>query len=432
MQADLAIVGAGTAGAAVAAFGARAGLDVVCFERRALGDAGARWVNGVPAWCFETAGLSLPAGDELRAQGHAFHLVSGWGPRRLTLTDHGVLEVDMRRLVERLQTLARNAGARYVERVRVEGLDGRELRTSAGLVRARWVVDASGLAGARLLDQPRLGPGNLCAAAQQVRRVVDARRAEVFFVERGATPGQTLCFTGIAGGYSIVNVRLDGEQVSLLTGSIPGDGHPSGIELLERFVREQAWIGEALFGGARAVPLDRPLDRLASERVALIGDAARQVFSAHGSGIGAGLVAARLLVDALVREQSLHAYARDWQRRYGGLFAAYDAFRRFSQRLAPGDVERLMKSGLLDEELARAGLEQRWPALGAKDLLSRLRGAACAPGLAARMAPVLAEMIAVLAAYARYPDQPERVAVWSRRRGPRGSCRSATRSRARE
>lgn len=80
MRADLAIVGAGTAGAAVAALGARAGLDVVCLERRALGDAGARWVNGVPAWCFQAAGLDLPADEELRAPDRP-ERVSAWSRR---------------------------------------------------------------------------------------------------------------------------------------------------------------------------------------------------------------------------------------------------------------------------------------------------------------------------------------------------------------
>ena len=63
------------------------------------------------------------------------------------------------------------------------------------------------------------------------------------------------------------------------------------------------------FGGQRAIPLGRPHDTLASDRVALVGDAARQVFSAHGSGIGAGMVAARMLVDAIVRGAGPAEYA---------------------------------------------------------------------------------------------------------------------------
>jgi glycine/D-amino acid oxidase-like deaminating enzyme len=79
-SADVAVVGAGTAGAAVAAFAAERGLSVVCIERRALADAGARWVNGVAGWMFDEAGLARPSGDELIAEGGAFHLIAGFGP----------------------------------------------------------------------------------------------------------------------------------------------------------------------------------------------------------------------------------------------------------------------------------------------------------------------------------------------------------------
>ena len=49
---------------------------------------------------------------------------------------------------------------------------------------------------------------------------------------------ETLCFSGVAGGYSILNVRFAHGEVSLLTGSIPADGHVSGLELLRSFVAE--------------------------------------------------------------------------------------------------------------------------------------------------------------------------------------------------
>lgn len=415
MQADVAIVGAGTAGAAAAALCARAGLSVVCLDRRPLSGAGARWINGVPAWSFDAAGIPQPVGEELYGAGHAFHLVSGWGPERVVMTDHDLLEVDMRHLVARLQQMAIDAGAQFQGEVRIGAFDGRELETSAGSVRARWFVDASGLGGARLLDQPTVARRDLCAAAQEVRSVADPAVARAFFEEQGVHPGDTLCFTGVAGGYSIVNLRLDGDRIGLLTGSIPADGHPSGQQLLDDFVAEHSFIGPRLFGGARAVPLRRPLDRLASGNVALLGDAACQVFSAHGSGIGAGMVAARMLADALAGGGDPYAYAAAWQRRYGGLFAAYDVFRRFSQTLGPADLQALMTSGLLDEAAARAGLVQRLPTLELGALGGRLRGLVRERRLARRLAGVLVRMAAAGALYARYPRDPARLERWASR-----------------
>ena len=360
MTFDLAIAGAGTAGAALAGHAARAGMRVVCVERRPLGEAGARWVNGVPRWMFEEAGIDEPRGDERLGYGHPFHLVAGRGPERVVVREHDVLDVDMRLLVARLQRDAIDAGADLRGGVTVHGLESGVLATSAGPLRARWFVDASGLAGARLLDQPRMHPADVCTAAQQVRVVRDPAGAREFLARHGVEPRATLCFTSIAGGYSIVNVRVDGDHVSMLTGSIPALGNPSGARLLASFVEDNAWIGDVVFGGARAIPLRRP-HVLARGDVALLGDAGSQVFSAHGSGIGVGLVAARQLADALARGAGPQGYARAFRRRWGLLLASYDLLRRLSQRLDARHVGWMMRAGLLNETSVRTALEQRLP-----------------------------------------------------------------------
>lgn len=357
---DLAIVGAGTAGAALALHAARAGMRVVCVDRRPLDGAGARWVNGVPRWMFDEAALDQPRGDECVGHGNPFHLVAGRGPTRVVVRKHGVLDVDMRLLVARLQQGAREAGADLRGDVTVHGLDGGTLSTSAGTLKAGFFVDASGLAGARLLGQDRTSASDLCTAAQEVRALRDPAGARAFLAEHGITEGTTLCFTAVAGGFSIVNVRVEDDRVSLLTGSIPVGDHPSGARLLASFVAEQPWIGQVLFGGARAIPLRLP-QRLARGRVALLGDAGSQVFSAHGSGIGVGLVAAKQLADALASGEGPEAYARAFQRRFGLLLRTYDVLRRFSQRIGAREVRWMMRAGLMNETSVRMALEQRLP-----------------------------------------------------------------------
>ena len=54
VQVDVAIVGAGTAGAAAAALCAQRGLSVVCLDSKPLDGAGARWLNGVPLSAFDS------------------------------------------------------------------------------------------------------------------------------------------------------------------------------------------------------------------------------------------------------------------------------------------------------------------------------------------------------------------------------------------
>ena len=154
MTFDVAIVGAGTAGAQAAYQCARRGLRVLCLDSRPLDQAGARWVNGVARWLLDAAEVPLPRGDELRGDDGPFHLIAGHGPERVIIRDRGVLELDMRLLVARLQALAVDAGAELRGGVRVHKLVDDRLDTSAGPIHADVIVDASGLAGAGLLATP--------------------------------------------------------------------------------------------------------------------------------------------------------------------------------------------------------------------------------------------------------------------------------------
>ncbi len=412
---DVAIVGAGTAGAAAAAFCAASGMRVLCVDRREIDRAGAHWVNGVPTWMFRAAGLELPTEPELRGKGGRYHLVVGNGPVRMTIPDHDMLEVDMRMLVARLHEMARSSGAMLEGEIRALGLADGVLDTDRGSVEADWVVDASGLRGARLLEQPPVAPRDICVAAQQVRKVADRGAAASYFARHGVGLGEVVGFTGIAGGFSILNLRTSGDEINILTGSIPGDGHPSGPAMLEEFVAEHPWVGEVVFGGAGAIPLRRPFDRIATERVAAIGDAAAQVFSAHGSGIGAGMIAARALATALAEGRGTTGYALDWQRQYGGLLAAFDMFRRHLQTLTLADTERTIASGLTAPAFARQVMEQRFPRAGLTDLPRVLSAAAREPRRTARMAGVAAKMAAARVMYAGYPRDSAGLRAWSRR-----------------
>ncbi|MFT5584771.1 MAG: flavin-dependent dehydrogenase, partial [Cognaticolwellia sp.] len=285
---DVLIVGLGTAGAAAAALCAERGLRVVGIERRSLDASGARWVNGVPRWVFGHCGLASPGPGEGHATGVPFHMLAQRGPVRNVITGHDLMEVEMPALTQRLLDKAERHGAVLLDQVG-------DVQVQDGCVRARvetstleWVaetvVDASGLKGLKLLRGEQ-DPGPLCAAAQQKRALLDPQGAAAFFDAHGVPRDQTLCFTGIAGGYSILNVQLHGGKVSLLAGSVPALGHPSGLKIIEAFAQEHPWVGEQLDGGARVVPLGAPLPCVGRDKQVALGDAAGMVFSAHGSGI---------------------------------------------------------------------------------------------------------------------------------------------------
>lgn len=414
-RADVIVVGAGSSGAAVSAFLAERGLRVICLERRPLDRAGARWVNGVPRAAFFEAGIALPSGDESDGSPAPFHLVASTG--RALVPIHDVLDVDMRKLVARLQARAIAAGADLRGEVSVRGRDDDRLDTSAGPMHARWIIDASGLAGARLLAQPAVKPHHLCAAAQEVREVTNRDAAEAYFASHGVATGEVLGLLGVAGGYSVLNLRLHhgGATMGILTGTIPSLGFPSGKALLDSFAREQqAWVGREVFGGSGAIPLSRAHDRLADDRVALLGDAGCQVFPAHGSGVGSGLVAARLLADTIGGGGSLRDYEVAWQRRHGGVFAFFDVFRRWNQTVDGATLGLAIGVGLLDGEALRAGIDQVLPRPSLRTVLGKARALVGEPALAGSLAVTIARSAAVRTMYGRYPRKPERVASWGR------------------
>ncbi|MBK9034787.1 MAG: FAD-binding protein [Myxococcales bacterium] len=387
---DLIVVGAGTAGAATAAFAAERGLRVVCLDRRPLTGAGARWVNGVTRAALREAGI-VP--DEGLAEPPRFHLVSAH--RRVTVPRHDIVDLDMRALVAQLQARAQAAGATLIGDVAVRGRDGVTVLTDAGPVRGRWIVDASGLAGAGLIANAAVAAEHLCVAAQGVYEVRDRAGAAAYFAARDIPLGEICARVGIAGGFSLLNVRVHpgGDTVGVLTGSIPALGHPGGKALRDEFVRAQPWIGPMIYGGGGAIPLRRPREELTDGKVILVGDTACQVFAAHGSGIGAGILAGKLVAETLAAGGTPFDYEVAWHRRWGGMFAAYDAVRRWNQHQTPDELDAVIARGVFDAELARAGLDQDLPRLSPRALATKLPAALRERGvieLATRTAAALA------------------------------------------
>lgn len=376
---DVAIVGAGTAGAALAWQCARRGLRVVVVEKGALEQAGASWFNAVSRAAFDAAGVPRPQAPE-DAGNHPSHLIAGWGLASVRVTTD-VHDIDMVLLGNRLRSEAASAGAEFRERVSALGWSAESgLGTTSGGIRARTYVDASGLRGLAVGGGARAGRSYLCTAVQETREVEDIAAASDFFARHGVSVGEGACFTSVAGGYSVVNVRLHGDLLSILTGSIPARGNPSGRALLEQFVAKERWVGPKVRGGGRAIPLTGPPARIDEGPWLRFGDAAGMVYVSHGSGIGPQLVASRVVAEVLSRGGTAAEASAAWARRCRPPLAEAAAFQKFSLGVTAERLGRWMRSGLLHPELVRAGIEQRAPRIGAKVAGQLLRAALADPG----------------------------------------------------
>ncbi|MBI4510394.1 MAG: FAD-dependent oxidoreductase [Deltaproteobacteria bacterium] len=433
---DIAVVGAGPAGAACAAFLAEGGRTVVLLDARPMAQAGAQWVNGVASWMFDQVGVARPKSPECRGGEHAFVAVSPSGKKRVRVDENPVLDVDIRLLGSRLRERARSAGARlfgetHVDQVELD-LSGRPTAllasTPSGRLRvdARLFIDASGLKAVLRREVPVLARAcpdpdrrDLCTAAQEVRSVVDSDGARRFLNAHGVRPGEAIGYSGLAGPYSVLvaTVSEDLRSVGILTGSIANDGYRSGLKMLRDFASEHRWIGDVELGGSGVVPLRRPYARLVAPGVALVGDSACQVFSLHGSGIGLGMIAARLLANAVGGSpdpgdlRALWSYACEFHNEWGGLLAVSDACRRHAQGLAASDVERLCDSGLVTPGLFWDTLAQKLPRLRPRELPVQIKALMRSPRTAWKMMPMVARGAMALVAARGYPEEPDEAAL---------------------
>lgn len=461
------VLGAGTAGANAAYQLARRGLDVVLLDRRPAGLAGAQWSNGVLDWQFERAGLEPPVTPERESEAVTTHIVGPDGTHGVTVHDSPVVRADMRRLGDRLRHLAGSAGVELIDRigtVEVEHTGGRLTalvvapgettstgratvdghdddgdhepgdragRPPDGTLRfeAPLFVDASGRRGVLRRRSPVLTSwcpevrgDELCTATDHHLRIADRDGARRFLERHGAEPGETVTMVGLAGGFSTraIGIDADLDHASVLVGCLANGRYGSGPRLLEDTRRAEPWLGASISGGSGVIPLRRPYARFTAPGLALVGDAAAQVFPAHGSGIGVGLIAGTLLAEAVTApdgsadlgdERRLWAYQAAFQHELGGLLNAFDAFRRMSTALGGKGVARMVRAGLLTEDMARGGLDQRWqtpPPDRVPGMAARL---ATVPDVAAKMLPLLARGQLLRRTGEAYPDAPDEAAL---------------------
>ena len=442
---DAVVVGAGTAGAAAAYQLATRGMSVALLDRRPLDEAGAQWHNGVLDWQFERAGLAPPAPPERVADAVRTHMFGPDGTPACTLDASPTVAAHMGLLGRRLRGLAAGAGTEtydHVEQIsvvprgdRISAIDvsmgGPGGKRAIRLV-APLFVDASGRRGilrneSKVLEPwcPQVRGDELCSAADFHMRVADRDGARRFLERHGALPGEGVSVLGRHGGFSAqsMTVSEDLEQVGVLVGCLANGRYGTGPRLLADLRVEEPWIGEPIHGGFGVIPLRRPYARFTAPGLALVGDAACQVFPAHGSGIGMGLIAGRLLAEAVAGEvdpgdgEVLWGYQLAFQREFGGLMAFYDSVRRLSTALGTDGVAQLTRAGLTGETTTLAALNQTWATPPLAEMPRLAVNLFRSPKLASKVLPRLARGQLLARVGSTHPESPDAAALarWDRR-----------------
>ncbi|HXW52529.1 MAG TPA: hypothetical protein VEL47_00360, partial [Myxococcota bacterium] len=123
------------------------------------------------------------------------------------------------------------------------------------------------------------------------------------------------------------------------------------------------------------------------------------VYAAHGSGIGLGLIAAKILAGVITEAASsgrdlgqmrvVKKYQNQFHRIFSRRLKFAEGFRIFSQGLDQERMSSLIRSGLVDETLTKQTLNQQEARLPWQSLPSFVINAARYPGLFSSLAPAL-------------------------------------------
>jgi len=325
---DAVVVGGGPGGAMAALTLAREGVATLVVERKAAVGQPVRCGEGVPRAKFESlVGEVDPGWVSADVNGGVGHSPSGITVRRDYPRVGYVLE---REVFDRgLFARAAAAGAATLLGAEVCALrfddGGAEVDVSLAAgggasVRCRAVVGADGVesaVGRAAGLATQLSPADVDVCAEYI--LADARIEYAdyiqFFLGRCYAPG----------GYAWVFPKDGARLLAVGVGITPAKAEGRGpFWYLERFVASRFPGSRVVEVRSGAVPVSKPLPRIVTPCLALVGDAARQPDPFSGEGICQALMAGQGAARAIARglgngrlARELEGYQHEWMSSYG-------------------------------------------------------------------------------------------------------------------
>jgi len=420
---DVAVVGAGTAGAYAAYLMARSGLSVLLIDskpRERVGDKVCG--DAIGAHHFEELGLSPPSGPEDEGTFPGVKVISPDEEHSFVVRGEGYA-INRLAFGQRLLKMAEDAGAEFwgstsalsplVEGSSVVGV--RVSRRGERVdVRARITVDATGASASLRTKLPeswwvseRPDPSDFNAAYREIIEL-DEPVDEVYacvYLNPEVAPG----------GYWWLFPKRGGEEVNLGIGVQVGRGNPRVN--YERYVRPRVG-GRAVHSGGGLVPTRRTVSCFVWNGFMAVGDVLPAANPIHGGGIGPSMLSARAAAQTAVEAletgspslENLWPYHRRYHEVYGAKQASLDVLRMYLQRMTPEDLNFIIGRGLVTgdevDRIGRAGVVS--PALVSRIVSAAVRR----PFLMLKLKKMKEYMDRAAELYMRFPETPEDFPRW--------------------
>lgn len=353
---DAVVVGAGPGGSLAAREFARAGVSVLCVDRRQEIGAPKRCAEGISLEGLQNVGVEPhPAWASGKIIGAVLYSPSG---KTVVVDDPTAVGYVVERKVfeKHLAAQAIQAGAKFQVKTHVDTVfkDGDRVVGVAGdwmgkriRINAKIVVGADGVdtlvgrkAGLRSLQKMR----DYHSGAQYEMANVhcDMSRLHLFFGVQVAPLGYAWIFPK-AGGLSNVGIGI------LTTKSRSGE---RALDLLDQFIASRPDFfkdASPVEINASGIPVSAGIRKYWGNGIMLVGDAAQQVNPVHGGGIAlamragaiAGQVGAAAIHEGDPSERRLQEYPDRWMEAEGHTMAKLYKFRMFMEELTDKDMEQI-------------------------------------------------------------------------------------------
>ncbi len=437
MNADVVIVGGGTAGSYTAWRLAQKGYKVIVVEKKKRGTLGDNiGIFHMDEIRFDQFDIPKPEGKELIGR---YETGLAWPPDgdATKSVRYTFLVMELPLFIVRLQKYAQEAGASYLfdtrcERAVVRGdrvIGIKVERNSETIdISAQVVVDASGVdAAVRTTLPDRLGLETDAVKQTDFLYVILQYWDDIEGKESGAFPS----------GLNFYPFHKAFINPSYGKGAIVGIGQPGRLKLAEKIQNE--FLAERFPNVAHKLvkktwgrtPFRRPPLSLVADGFVTVGDAAFMTKPFSGEGVTSGFTACQIAVetiDAAIKGRDTtkarlwqlnHRYFTDQGAKFAGLFAQLPA----AAELSRGDVNYLFKQDIIfssfDFESMNADFEVkmglgRLLSVAAKLIRGRMSGGLSKEGFKALLA-AMGISGKIKKHYERYPKDPEDFASWEKK-----------------